>query len=77
MYIKANCLSAETRRTLSMALIRCHFDYSGSSWYAGISQGLKNKLQVKQNKYFIKLYGMAAINIITKLALFSDRTSSI
>jgi hypothetical protein len=33
-------------RTLSMALIHCLFDYSSSSWYAGISQVLKNNLQV-------------------------------
>jgi len=30
MYGKANCLSSETRSTLSMALIPCHFDYSCS-----------------------------------------------
>ena len=39
-----------TIRTLSMALIHCLFDYSSSSWYAGISQVLKNNLQVPQNK---------------------------
>ena len=50
MYRKAKCLSSETRKTLSMALIQCHFDYSCSSWYAGISKGLKNKLKVAQNK---------------------------
>ena len=43
MYRKANCLSAETRKTLSMALIQCHFDYSCSSWYAGITRALKNQ----------------------------------
>jgi hypothetical protein len=43
MYVKANCMSAETRRTLSLALIQCHFDYSCYSWYGGISQTLKNK----------------------------------
>ena len=59
MYRKAKCLSSETRKTLSMALIQCHFDYSCSSWYAGISKGLKNKLQVAQNKTarFIKNMG--------------------
>jgi hypothetical protein len=50
MYRKANCLYAETRKTLSMILIQCHFDYSCSSWYTGISQALKNKLQVAQTK---------------------------
>ena len=59
MYRKAKCLSSETRKTLSMALIQCHFDYSCSSWYAGISKCLKNKLQVAQNKTvrFIKNMG--------------------
>ena len=33
---KANCLFAETRITLSMALMQCHIDYSYSSWYADI-----------------------------------------
>ena len=42
-----------------MILIQCHFDYSCSSWYTGISQALKNKLQVAQNKTvrFIKSMG--------------------
>ena len=43
-------LSSETRKTWSMALIPCHVDYFCSSWYAGISQVLKYKLQVAQNK---------------------------
>ena len=50
MYRKASCLSTETRKTLTTALIQCHFDYSCSSWYAGVSQTLKNKLQIAQNK---------------------------
>ena len=63
MYRKANCLSAETRKTLSMALIQCHFDYSCSSWYASVSQSLKNKLQVAQNKTvrFIKNMGQETV----------------
>jgi hypothetical protein len=36
--------------SLSIALVQRHFDYSCFSWYAGISQALKNKLQVAQNK---------------------------
>ena len=47
---KANCLSSETRRPLSMELLQCHLDYPCSSWYAGMSQALKHKLQVAQNK---------------------------
>lgn len=59
MYRKARCLSTETRKTLTTALIQCHFDYSCSSWYAGVSQTLKNKLQIAQNKTvrFIKELG--------------------
>ena len=37
-------------KTLCSALIQCHFDYSCSSWYPGINKGLKDKLQVTQNK---------------------------
>ena len=33
MYRQANCLSETSRKTLSMALVQCHFDYSCSSWY--------------------------------------------
>jgi hypothetical protein len=41
--------------------VNCHFDYSCSSWYAGIYQALKNKLQMvrfiksmnPENKYEI------------------------
>ena len=33
-----------------MSLIQCHFDYTCSIWYFGISQNLKNRLQVTQNK---------------------------
>jgi len=47
---KTNFLSSETRRTLSMALVQCHFDYSCSSWYAVIYQALKKQLQVPQYK---------------------------
>ena len=39
-----------TRRTLSSALILCHFDYSCSAWYSGLNKLLKSKLQVAQNK---------------------------
>ena len=35
-------------KTLSMALIQCHIDYSCSFWYADISKGLKNKLHLAQ-----------------------------
>ena len=50
LYRQSNCLSAKTRKNLCSALILCHFDYSCSSWYAGLNKGLKRKLQISQNK---------------------------
>lgn len=34
---KTNVLSPETKRTLSMTLMQCNFDYSYSYWNAGVS----------------------------------------
>lgn len=31
------------------AIIQCHYDYACSSWYSGLSQKLKGRLQVMQN----------------------------
>ena len=42
-------LSSEARRTVRIALKQCHFYYSCSSWYASVSQALKNELHRKQN----------------------------
>jgi hypothetical protein len=56
---KANCLSSETRKTWSMALIQCHVDYFCSPWYAGISQVLKYKLQVAQHQTVCFIISMA------------------
>jgi len=50
LYRQANFLNLKSRKILCSALILCHFDYSCSSWYSGITQTLKNKLQVAQNK---------------------------
>lgn len=50
MYRHSNSLSQRTRKNLCSALILCHFDYSCSSWYDGLSKGLKKKLQIAQNK---------------------------
>ena len=50
LYRHGKCLSEGSRKTLSMALIQCHFDYACSSWYAGLNKKLKDKLQVMQNK---------------------------
>ena len=50
LYRYKDMLNFSSRKTLCSALIQCHFDYSCSSWYPGISKNLKNKLQVAQNK---------------------------
>jgi hypothetical protein len=50
LYRQANCLPETSRKTLSVSLIQCHFDYSCSSWYEGVCKSLRNKLQVMQNK---------------------------
>ena len=33
-----------------MSLFQCHFDYACSFWYPGLTQLLRNRLQVTQNK---------------------------
>ena len=50
LYRHGDCLSKQTRKTLSSALILCHFDYSCSAWYSGLNKSFKHKLQVAQNK---------------------------
>jgi hypothetical protein len=50
LYRQGSFLNEKTRKTLCTALIQCYFDYSCSSWYPALSQKLKNKLQVMQNK---------------------------
>ena len=50
LYRHANVLNTQSRITLTSALIQCHFDYSCSSWFGGISKNLNQKLQVAQNK---------------------------
>ena len=50
LYRHSDCLSMSIRKTLSSALILCHFDYSCSAWYSGLNELLKSKLQVAQNK---------------------------
>ena len=40
----------QCRKTLCSALIQCHFDYSCSSSCPGINEGLKDKLEITQNK---------------------------
>ena len=50
LYRKGKFLTRYTRKRLVSSLIQCHFDYASAAWYNGLSQELKNKLQVTQNK---------------------------
>ena len=50
MYRLRSSLSSRAKKNLCSALILCHFDYSCSSWYAGLTKCLKKKLQSAQNK---------------------------
>ena len=50
LYRKRVFLTKHTKRLLVLSLIQCHFDYASPVWFYGISQHLKNKLQVTQNK---------------------------
>jgi hypothetical protein len=50
LYRKKDYLTQHTKKLLVMSLIQCHFDYCCSIWYPGLSQVLKNKLQITQNK---------------------------
>ena len=50
LYRYSNILNLKSRKTLCFALIQCHFDYACSSWYSGINKGLKQRLQIMQNK---------------------------
>ena len=59
LYRQCSSLNEKTRKLLCSALIKCHLDYSCSSWYAGLNKTLKKKLQISQNKVdrFIKKLG--------------------
>ena len=58
LYRKQIFFNFHTKKHLVMPLIQCHFDYTCSFWYMGISKLLKNRLQVTQNriiKFFFKM----------------------
>ena len=64
LYRYSDILNEKARKTLCSALIQCHFDYSCSSWYASLNKGLKQKLQIMQNKiirYILNLDSRAHI----------------
>ena len=50
LYRQASCLNQSCRKILVSALIQCHFDYTVSAWYSGVSQNSKHRLQTAQNK---------------------------
>ena len=50
MYRLSSSLSSRVRKKFCSALILCHFDYSCSSWHAGLTKCLTNKIQNAQNK---------------------------
>ena len=47
------------RKTLCNSLVQCHFDYSSSSWFCGLTKQLKNRLQVTQNKVVRFIHGVS------------------
>jgi hypothetical protein len=50
LYRKSKFLNYHTRKLLVNSLIQCHFDYASSAWFNSLTQELKQKLQVTQNK---------------------------
>ena len=50
LYRQGKNLNPRLRRMLCNALIQPHFDYACSAWYPNLTKGLKNKLQIAQNK---------------------------
>jgi hypothetical protein len=50
LYRYQSCLSQKSRKQLCVSLIQCHIDYSCPAWYESLSNRLKNKLQVVQNR---------------------------
>ena len=47
---KNKFLTPVLRRLLCNALIQPHFDYASSAWYPNLTQKMKNKIQITQNK---------------------------
>ena len=50
LYRYKDILNLQMRKTLCTALVQCSFDYSCCSWYPGLNETFKKKLQVMQNK---------------------------
>ena len=41
LFRHSDCLSKQSRKTLSSALILCHFDYCCTAWYSGLNKSFK------------------------------------
>ena len=50
LYRQGKYLNPRLRRMLCNAIIQPHFDYACSAWYPNLTKGLKDKLQIAQNK---------------------------
>ena len=50
LYRNAGKFNLETKKLLISALIQCHFDYTCSAWYNGLSKKLKCRMQCTHNK---------------------------
>ena len=50
LYRQGKYLNPRLRRMLCNTLIQPHFDFACSAWYPNLTQGLKDKLQIAQNK---------------------------
>ena len=50
LYRNAGKFNLETKKLLISALIQCHFDYTCSTWYNGLSKKLKCRMQCTHNK---------------------------
>ena len=66
LYRYKDILNEKSRKIMCSALIQCHFDYCCSSWYTSINKGLRNRLQIMQNKiirYILNLGNRAHIGV--------------
>ena len=65
LHRKNKLLTPALRRLLCNALIQPHFDYTSSAWYPNLTQKMKNKIQITQNKcirYCLQLDKMTHIS---------------
>ena len=65
LHRKNKFLTPALRRLLCNALIQPHFDYASSAWYPNLTQKMKNKIRITQNKsirYCLQLDKMTHIS---------------